>query len=197
MKGMVIVLLSSLLASLTGYSQEKASPVRARKVPLMREWRAQRMQQEYAEVQALRAARKGYVPGVASPTWAKELRAWAKARNWFDEKPYVLEFTDSAGYRHPLGIGYVKVPSNAADDVSAREMATEKAELAASANLTKIFAKIKEETTDTSVKMSFGLTTMRGMMTVYETFGTDKSGAQMVVVVKVQMPGGKTAKGRN
>ena len=185
MKGIVIVL---LLVSLTGYSQEKTLPGRARKAPVMREGCAQQMQQEYAEVQALRAARKGCVPGVASPTWVKELRDWARARNWFDEKPCVLEFTDSAGYRHPLGVGYGKVPSNASDDVSAQEMTAEWAELAASANLAKIFAKVKEEATDTSVKMSFGPTTMRGMMTVYETSGTDKSGAQKVVVVKALNP---------
>lgn len=177
-----IVVLGALFCSFAGYSQvAKPAAVQTAASGLQ-----QRMQQEAAEAKALREARKGYVPGECSQNWLREAKAWAKKRDWFKDTPCVLEFKDSQGYRHLVGVGY-RATRTANSTVMARQRARDYAETEAKKHLAMMFADVKEEAKGTSINRSFS-TTLIGTMEVYRDTQKTDTGADAFVVVVVNRP---------
>lgn len=101
------------------------------------------MIQEIKDVESLRKAREDYVPGKWSARYRDEFKSWCKGRDWTSEKK-VLEFVDSEGYRHLLGLACVDLDRDA--DAEPLQLEMEKARLMASFELTQVVG-----TTRTSV----------------------------------------------
>lgn len=138
-----------------------------------------RTEQEKKEIQELLESRKNYVPGNCSPEWESEIQIWIKARDWFENPPCVLEFTDSLMYRHPVAVGYRETKPNAS--VSARSKTGDLAKMVANRCLSQIYEGIGTEKTGS-------YNALRGVRILYSERKTTESGAEAFVVVMVKVP---------